>query len=31
MEWMYDEGCANHVVQVDDALDAIDALREGER
>jgi len=27
MEWMYDEGCANHVIEVDDALAAIDSLR----
>lgn len=31
MDWMYDEGCANHVVQVDDALAAIDALREEQK
>lgn len=24
MDWMYDEGCVNHVVQVDEALAAID-------
>lgn len=28
MDWMYDEGCANHVVQVDDALAAIAAAEQ---